>query len=147
MARPAGLFTALFGWNDIMLDPAVSTQSPNVGETPQNSVFIIKDIRPICRARTLRLQTDDAIIAVDGEPFKGDVELLLDMIFECDPDTGIFLTIFREGGLFHVIARGPRALVVCDLHQRMLRCSRSRLTNRSSAPIFALSGLKWWWHS
>ena len=58
-------------------------------------------------ARTLRLQNDDVIVAVDGQPFKGDVDLLLDMIFECDPQTGIFLTVFREGSLFHVIARGP----------------------------------------
>ena len=90
-----------------MLSPAATTKTSDAAETFQNSVFTIKDIRPICRARTLRLQHDDAIVAVDGKPFKGDVDLLLDMIFECDPQTGIFLTIFREESLFHVIARGP----------------------------------------
>ena len=90
-----------------MLNPAETTQAPDAAATPQNSVFTIKDMRPICRGRTLRLQVDDAIIAVDGQPFTGDVDLLLDLIYECDPQTGIFLTIFREGCLFHVIARGP----------------------------------------
>jgi hypothetical protein len=101
------LLGAVVGWNVAMLNSAETTQAPDAAATPQNSVFTIKDIRPICRARTLRLQTDDAIVAVDGQPFKGDVDLLLDMIFECDPQTGIFLTVFREGSLFHVIARGP----------------------------------------
>jgi len=70
------------------------------------SIFVIKDIRSVCRARTLRLQSDDIIIAVEGKPFKGDVELFLDLMFECDPDDGVMLSIVRENGLFHVIARG-----------------------------------------
>ena len=135
MARPAGLFTALFGWNDIMLDPAVSTQSPNVGETPQNSVFIIKDIRPICRARTLRLQTEDAIVAIDGKPFKGDVDLLLDMIFECDPDKGIFLTIFREESLFHVIARGPLGCAFEYAKPEIADAANKKLAETTIAPL------------
>jgi len=69
-------------------------------------IFAIKDIRPICRARTLRLQTDDVIIGVEGSLFKGDVDLFLDVLFECDPDTGIMLTIYRDGHIFNVIARG-----------------------------------------
>ena len=56
-----------------MLNSAETSEAPDSAETPQNSVFIIKDIRPICRARTLRLQNDDAIVAVNGKPFEGDV--------------------------------------------------------------------------
>jgi hypothetical protein len=76
------------------------------------SIFSIKEIRPICRARTLRLMVDDVIIAVECVPFKGDIELFLDVMFECDPDHGVMLTIFRDGALFHVIARGPLG---CDV--------------------------------
>ena len=89
-----------------MRSPADTSQASDTAETLQNSVFTIRDIRPMCRARTLRLQVDDIIVAVDGKPFTGDVDLLLDIIFECDPKTGILLTIFRDGSLFHVIALG-----------------------------------------
>jgi hypothetical protein len=71
------------------------------------SMFTIKDIKSVCRARTLRLQENDVIIGVECDYFRGDVELLLDLLYECDPDQGVFLTIFRDGGMFHVISRGP----------------------------------------
>jgi hypothetical protein len=118
-----------------MLNPAETTQAPDVAETPQNSVFIIKDIRPICRARTLRLQTDDVIVAVDGKPFKGDIDLLLDMIFECDPDTGIFLTIFREGSLFHVIARGPLGCAFEFAKPEIADAAIKKLAETTIAPL------------
>ena len=90
-----------------MMNQTEISKGPSSTATAQESVFVIKDIRPVCRARTLRLQTDDVVVGVNGQLFKGDIDLLLDIIFECDPETGIFLTIFREGYLFHVIARGP----------------------------------------
>lgn len=117
-----------------MLNPAETTQAPDAAATPQNSVFTIKDIRPICRARTLRLQTDDAIVAVDGQPFKGDVDLLLDMIFECDPQTGIFLTVFREGSLFHVIARGPLGCAFEYAKPEIAEAASKKLAKTTIAP-------------
>ena len=118
-----------------MLNSAETSEAPDSVETPQNSVFIIKDIRPICRARTLRLQNDDAIVAVNGKPFEGDVELLLDMIFECDPDTGIFLTIFRDGGLFHVIARGPLGCVFEYAKPEIADVASKKLSEITIAPL------------
>lgn len=118
-----------------MLNPAETTQAFDAAETPQNSVFTIKDIRPICRARTLRLQTDDAIVAVDGQPFKGDVDLLLDMIFECDPQTGIFLTIFREESLFHVIARGPLGCAFEYSKPEIAEAASKKLAKTTIAPL------------
>ena len=117
-----------------MLNPAETTQEPDVAATPQHSFFTIKDIRPICRARTLRLQDDDAIIAVDGQPFIGDVELLLDLIYECDPQTGIFLTIFREGCLFHVIARGPLGCAFEYAKPEIAEAANKKLAETPIAP-------------
>ena len=129
------LLGAVVGWNVAMLNPAETAQAPDATATPQNSVFTIKDIRPICRARTLRLQTDDVIVAVDGQPFKGDVDLLLDMIFECDPETGIFLTVFREGSLFHVIARGPLGCAFEYAKPEIADAASKKLAKTTIAPL------------
>ncbi len=67
----------------------------------------IKELRSISRARSLRLQPDDVIVAIDGVPFDKDIETFLDIMFECDPDNGRLLTVWRNGVLFNVIARGP----------------------------------------
>jgi hypothetical protein len=72
------------------------------------SVYLtIKELRSISRARSLRLQPDDVIVAIDGVPFDKDIETFLDIMFECDPDNGKLLTVWRSGVLFNVIARGP----------------------------------------
>ncbi len=120
-----------------MLSPAESVQVNDAGAdaTQEHSVFYIKDIRPICRARTLRLQVDDAIVAIDGQPFKGDVELLLDMIFECDPKTGVFLTIFREGYLFNVIARGPLGCAFEYAKPEIALAAVKKLAENEIAPL------------
>lgn len=86
----------------------VEAETPKPSAVPADvSMFTIKDIKSVCRARTLRLQENDVIIGVETAYFRGDVELFLDLLYECDPDQGVFLTIFRDGGMFHVIARGP----------------------------------------
>ncbi len=118
-----------------MLNPTETTQAAEATATPQNSVFTIKDIRPICRARTLRLQNDDVIVAVDGQPFTGDVDLLLDMIFECDPQTGIFLSVYREGSLFHVIARGPLGCAFEYAKPEIAEAASKKLAKTTIAPL------------
>ena len=135
MEPTPGLVGAVVDCNVAMLNPAETTQASDAAATPQNSVFIIKDIRPICRARTLRLQTDDAIVAVEGKPFKGDIDLLLDMIFECDPQPGIFLTIFRGGGLFHVIARGPLGCALEYAKPEVADAASKKLAETTIAPL------------
>lgn len=72
----------------------------------------IKELRTISRARSLRLQPEDIIVAVDGDPFHKDIESFLDIMFECDPENGKVLTIWRDGILFNVIARGPLGCVL-----------------------------------
>ena len=72
-----------------------------------NSYIAVKELRSISRARSLRLQIDDVIVAIDGDPFHHDIETFLDIMFECDPENGRLLTIWRNGVLFNVIARGP----------------------------------------
>ena len=61
------------------------------------------------RARSLRLQPEDLIVAIDGLPFHKDIETFLDVMFECDPENGRVLTIWCNGVLFNVVARGPLA--------------------------------------
>lgn len=92
--------------------PAQDTSAngtPETGEAADtNSTYIlIKELRSISRARSLRLQEDDLVVAIDGVPFHKDIETFLDIMFECDPDNGRLLTIWRNGTLFNVIARGP----------------------------------------
>ena len=74
--------------------------------------LMIKELRGISRARSLRLQPEDIIVAIDGMPFHRDIESFLDIMFECDPENGLLLTIWRGGVLFNVIARGPLGCVL-----------------------------------
>ena len=47
--------------------------------------LMVKELRAISRARSLRLQAEDIIVAIDGLPFHKDIETFLDIMFECDP--------------------------------------------------------------
>ena len=87
---------------------AAGTASENGAST----YLSIKELRAISRARSLRMQADDLIVAIDGVPFHKDIETFLDIMFECDPDNGRVLTIWRNGVLFNVIARGPLGCVL-----------------------------------
>ena len=79
---------------------------------PSNTFLVIKELRSISRGRSLRLQTDDVIVAIDGQPFHRDIETFLDIMFECDQVSGVMLTIWRKGILFNVIVRGPLGCVI-----------------------------------
>lgn len=82
------------------------------GEQPATTYLVVKELRAISRARSLRLQPEDVIVAIDGAPFHKDIETFLDIMFECDPENGRVLTIWRDGVLFNVIARGPLGCVL-----------------------------------
>ena len=69
------------------------------GEQPATTYLVIKELRAISRARSLRLQPEDVIVAIDGAPFHKDIETFLDIMFECDPENGRVLTIWRDGVL------------------------------------------------
>ena len=89
--------------------------SPEPGADAQqeaNTYLVIKELRSISRARSLRLQPEDLIIAIDGEPFQKDIDTFLDIMFECDPEHGVVLSIWRQGVIFNVIARGPLGCVL-----------------------------------
>ena len=92
-------------------DPSSSTDSVS-GEQPATTYLAIKELRAISRARSLRLQPEDVIVAIDGAPFHKDIETFLDIMFECDPENGRVLTIWRKGTLFNVLARGPLGCVL-----------------------------------
>ena len=81
------------------------------GQNQANTFLLIKELRSISRARSLRLHPDDIIAAIDGKAFQGDIETFLDIMFECDQDNGIMLTVWRKGTLFNVLARGPLGCV------------------------------------
>ena len=82
-------------------------------QTPGATTYlVVKELRSISRARSLRLQAEDLIVAVDGQAFHGDIESFLDIMFECDADNGVVLTIWRNGVIFNVIARGPLGCVL-----------------------------------
>ena len=86
--------------------------SQQKGEDQANTFLLIKELRSISRARSLRLQPEDIIVAIDGKLFQGDIETFLDIMFECDQDHGVMLTVWRKGALINVIARGPLGCVL-----------------------------------
>ena len=92
-------------------DPSSSTDAVS-GEQPATTYLVVKELRTISRARSLRLQPEDLIVAIDGAPFHQDIETFLDIMFECDPENGRVLTIWRKGILFNVLARGPLGCVL-----------------------------------
>ena len=81
-------------------------------EEAPSTYLMIKELRSISRARSLRLLPDDLIIAIDGKPFLKDIDTFLDIMFECDPENGVVLSIWRQGVMFNVIARGPLGCVL-----------------------------------
>lgn len=96
------------------VQPQIDVDSGTVDTTgaAATTYLKIKELRTISRARSLRLQPEDIIVAVDGDPFHKDIESFLDIMFECDPENGKVLTIWRDGILFNVIARGPLGCVL-----------------------------------
>ena len=93
-------------------EQASSSAAAVSGERPANTYLMVKELRAISRARSLRLQPEDLIVAIDGVPFHNDIDTFLDTMFECDPENGRVLTIWRNGTLFNVIARGPLGCVL-----------------------------------
>ena len=81
--------------------------SDDIGER----FICIKEVRPVSRAKTLRLKKGDVIVGVDGRPFNGSVEDLLDIFDEIDEQEGGLLTIWREGYSFNLIIFGPLGCV------------------------------------
>ena len=92
-------------------DPSSSTDAVG-SEQPATTYLVVKELRTISRARSLRLQPEDLIVAIDGAPFHKDIETFLDILFECDPENGRVLTIWRKGILFNVLARGPLGCIL-----------------------------------
>ena len=87
-------------------------QAEDASDDAASAYLTIKELRSISRARSLRLQPEDVIVAVDGVPFDKDIETFLDIMFESDPENGRLLTIWRDGVLFNVMARGPLGCVL-----------------------------------
>ena len=92
--------------------PDIGTTDPEISAESATTYLMIKELRTISRARSLRLQSEDIIVGIDGVPFHNDIESFLDIMFECDPENGKVLTIWRNGVLFNVIARGPLGCVL-----------------------------------
>ena len=90
----------------------IGTASADSAAEVATTYLMVKELRAISRARSLRLQAEDIIVAIDGLPFHKDIETFLDIMFECDPENGRVLTIWRQGVLFNVIARGPLGCVL-----------------------------------
>ncbi len=84
-----------------------SSAEEKIEESIGKSFICIKEIRPISRAKALRLKTGDVIVGIRGEVFNGSVEELLDIFDEIDDQDGGILTIWREGFSFNLIIYGP----------------------------------------
>ena len=93
------------GANNQNLNP--SSADDKTEEGIGKSFICIKEIRPISRAKALRLKNGDVIVGIRGEVFNGSVEELLDIFDEIDDQDGGILTIWREGFSFNLIIYGP----------------------------------------
>ena len=76
-------------------------------QAPRNSFLSIAEIGTISRSRTLRLQKEDAIVAIDAKAYHGDIDTFLDILFELENDKSVMLTIWRKGIVYNIIVRGP----------------------------------------
>ena len=84
-----------------------SSAEEKTEESIGKSFICIKEIRPMSRAKALRLKTGDVVVGIRGEVFNGSVEELLDIFDEIDDQDGGILTIWREGFSFNLIIYGP----------------------------------------
>lgn len=115
-------------------EPSSSTDSVS-SEQPATTYLVVKELRAISRARSLRLQPEDMIMAIDGVPFHKDIETFLDIMFECDPENGRVLTIWRDGVMFNVIARGPLGCVLEHAKQDVSEKATEDFKNYIVEPI------------
>ena len=104
-------------------------------EDAATTYLMVKELRAISRARSLRLQAEDLIVAIDGVPFHKDIETFLDVMFECDPENGRVLTIWRKGVLFSVIARGPLGCVLEHAKQEVSEAATEDFKGFTVEPI------------
>jgi hypothetical protein len=104
-------------------------------EDAATTYLMVKELRAISRARSLRLQAEDLIVAIDGVPFHKDIETFLDVMFECDPENGRVLTIWRNGVLFNVIARGPLGCVLEHAKQEVSEAATEDFKGFTVEPI------------
>jgi len=89
-------------------DTVTDAENPETkDQAPRNSFLSIAEIGTISRSRTLRLQKEDAIVAVDAKPYHGDIDTFLDHLFELENGKSAMLTIWRKGVIYNVIVRGP----------------------------------------
>ena len=93
------------GANNQNLNPSSADEKTEEGIG--KSFICIKEIRPISRAKALRLKNGDVIVGIRGEVFNGSVEELLDIFDEIDDQDGGTLTIWRDGFSFNLIIYGP----------------------------------------
>ena len=91
------------------------TPSPNIkadsNEDAAQHFICIKEVRPVSRAKALRLKTGDVIVGIEGKTFFGSVEELLDIFDEINEEEGALLTIWRAGVSFNLIIFGPLGCV------------------------------------
>lgn len=104
-------------------------------EDAATTYLMVKELRAISRARSLRLQAEDLIVAIDGVPFHKDIETFLDVMFECDPENGRVLTIWRKGVIFNVIARGPLGCVLEHAKQEVSEAATEDFKGFTVEPI------------
>ena len=86
------------------------------------SFICIKEVRPVSRAKALRLKTGDVIVGIRGEVFNGSVEELLDIFDEIDDQDGALLTIWRAGVSFNLIIYGPLGCIFEFTPDEITRC-------------------------
>jgi len=104
-SAPKGAFAYEASPNpDVVNDTGAASQQD---QSPRNSFISIAEISPISRSRTLRLQKDDAIVAIDAKPYHGDIDTFLDTLFELENDKSVMLTVWRKGVVYNIIVRGP----------------------------------------
>ena len=94
-----------------------------------NTFVCIKEVRSLSRARSLRLQEGDVIVAIDGKPFHEDIETFLDVLFENEDEAGLLLTVFREDTMFSVLTKGPIGAVLEYAKQEMADRARAAFEN------------------
>ena len=92
-------------------DSSSSISNSETSDKVAENFICIKEVRSISRAKALRLKVGDVIVGIEGKPFNGNVEELLDIFDEIDERKGALLTIWREDVVFNLIILGPLGCV------------------------------------
>lgn len=89
------------------MEDSTYADGQSLNEAALSNLICIKEISTISRARSMRLQPGDVIFGYDSQPYRSGINDFVELLEECDEETGVILTVWRNGLIYNVIGYGP----------------------------------------